>query len=148
MIRLQEPELLPYEDHSAWQASWNDDERMLAHTPPGYWETLVSISQVKRILLYEIDPHLRLRFLELLNKMVRGILTVEAMQRIEPACDTAMAMLDEMKSLSIDDKCRLMMKWNVIAAFINLNPSILEAIKLFSSNAAFGPCKHTNELHA
>jgi hypothetical protein len=150
MIRLQEPELLPYEDHSAWQASWNDDERMLAHTPPGYWQTLVNISQVKRVLLDEMDPHLRLRFLEILDKMVRGILTVEAMQRIEPACDTAMAMLDEMKSLNIDDKCRLMMKWNVMATFCNLNPSIIEGLKLFNfnSSAAFGPRKHVNELHA
>jgi hypothetical protein len=41
------------------------------------------------------------------------------------------------------------MRWNVIAAFINLNPSILEAIKLFSLaylsgvNSAYGPRKDT-----
>jgi hypothetical protein len=134
MIRPQEPELLPYEDHSAWQATWNDDERLVAQTPPGYWQCLVNISQVKRVLLDEMDPHLRLRFLESLDKMVHGILTVEAMQRVEPACDTAMKMLDEMKSLSIDDKSRLMMRWNVIAAFINLNASVLEAIKMMLSS--------------
>ena len=50
MIRLQEPELQPTDDRSAWQATWNEDERLLAHTPPGYWHSLVSISQVKRIL--------------------------------------------------------------------------------------------------
>jgi hypothetical protein len=38
-----------------------------------------------------------------------------------------------MKSLSASDQNRLLMRWNVIAAFINLNPSILEALKLFSS---------------
>jgi hypothetical protein len=70
MIRLQEPELKPSDDRSAWQASWNDDERLLAHTPPGYWQTLVNMSQVKRLLLGEMDPHLRLRFLETLDKMV------------------------------------------------------------------------------
>jgi hypothetical protein len=37
-----------------------------------------------------------------------------------------------MNPLTIDDKCRLMRKWNAIAAFVNLNPSILDAIKLFS----------------
>jgi hypothetical protein len=132
MIRLQEPELKPSDDRSAWQASWNDDERLLAHTPPGYWQTLVNMSQVKRLLLGEMDPHLRLRFLETLDKMVYGIITVEAMRRVEPACDMAMKMLDEMNSLSIDDKSRLMMRWNVIATFINLNPSIMEAIKLFN----------------
>jgi hypothetical protein len=133
MIRLQVPELQPYEDHSAWQATWDDDERMLAHTPPGYWGSLVYISQVKRILQYEMPPDMRLRFLEILDKLVHGILTLEAMQRVDPACDTAMKMLDEMKTLGHADQCRLMSKWNVIAAFCNLNPSIFEAIKLFSS---------------
>jgi hypothetical protein len=133
IIRLKEPELRPTEDHSAWQATWNDDEHLLAHTPPGYWYDLVNISLVKRVLLDEMTPDLRLRFLEILDKTVHGIFTVEAMQRVEPACDTAMKMLDEMKSLSLADKCNLMRRWNVIAAFINLNPSILEAIKLFSS---------------
>lgn len=54
------------------------------------------------------------------------------MRRVEPACDMAMKMLDEMNSLSIDDKSRLMRRWNVIATFVNLNPSIIEAIKLFN----------------
>jgi hypothetical protein len=131
MIRLQQPELLPYEDHSAWQASWNDDERLLAHCPPGYWQTLVRISQVKRVLLLEMSADLRLRFLENLNKMVHDHVSLEAMQVVAPACETTMKMLAEMTSLSIDDQCRLFQKWNVIAVFVNLNPSILEAIKLF-----------------
>jgi hypothetical protein len=136
MIRLQEPELKPHEAHSAWQASWNDDEHMLAHTPPGYWQSLVEIAQIKRVLLDEMPADLRLRFLQTLNDRVHGILTVEAMQRVEPACDTAMKMLDEMELLSISDQCRLMHKWNVIAAFVNLNPSILEAIRLFGYRSA------------
>lgn len=129
MIRPQEPELLPYEDHSAWRANWSEDEELLAHFPPGYWHDLVNISMVKRLLQGEMPPDVRLRFLEYLNNQVRGLLTLEAMQRVESACDTAMTMLKEMHPLSIDDKCRLMRKWNVIAAFINLNPSILSAIK-------------------
>jgi hypothetical protein len=85
---------------------------------------------VKRVLLDEMEPQMRLRFLEILDKMVRGHLTEEAMQRVEPACDTAMKMLDEMKPLSIDDKSRLMMRWNVMATFCNLNPSLLRALEL------------------
>ena len=132
MIRLQEPKLLPYEDHSAWQATWNEDEWLLAHTPSGYWHSLVNISWVKRLLQDEMPPDLRLRFLQVLDKTVRDHLTVEAMRRVEPACDTAMKMFDEMKRLSARDICKLMAEWNVIAAFVNLNPSILEAIKLMS----------------
>jgi hypothetical protein len=85
MIRLQEPELRSTEDHSAWQATLNDGEELLAHAPPGYWQTLVNISQVKRVLLDEMPPDLRLRFLKTLDKMVRDHLTVEATQRVEPA---------------------------------------------------------------
>jgi hypothetical protein len=134
MIRLQKPELGSTEDHSSWQATWNDDERMLAHCPPGYWQDLIEIAQIKRVLLDEMPPDLRLRFLQTMNDRVHGILTVEAMQCIEPACDTVMKMLDEINSLSRTDQHRLFFRWNVIAAFINLNPSILEAVRLFSSN--------------
>jgi hypothetical protein len=134
MIRLQEPELKSTEDHAAWQSTWNDDERMLAHFPPGYWQDLVEIAQIKRLLSNEMPPDLRLRFLKTMNDRAHGILTVEALQRVEPACDTAMQMLDRMKALSDSDRRRLLQRWNVMAAFIKLNPSILEAIRLCSSS--------------
>ena len=88
VIRFQEPELLPYEDHSGWQGTWNEDEERLAHTPPGYWSSLVNISMIKRVLQDEMPPDIRLRFLEVLNKLVRGHLTLEAMQAVAPACNT------------------------------------------------------------
>jgi hypothetical protein len=132
MIRLQEPELKPYEDHSAWQASWNDNERLLAHCPPGYWYDFVLIAMIKRILQGNLEPEMRLRFLEQLHKRVHGNLSIEAMQRVEPACDTAMKMLGETDSLELEEKFRLMLRWNVIAVFVNLNPSILEAINLMA----------------
>jgi hypothetical protein len=135
VIRLQDPELSPLQDHSAWQKTWNDDERLLAYTPPGYWSELVGISQAKRLLQQEMPADLRLRFLEYLDKSVHGHLTLEAMQRVQPACDTAMRMLDETNSLSRQDKYRLMNRWNVMANFCNLNPSIIEAMKLFHGAA-------------
>jgi hypothetical protein len=130
MIRVQKPELNPLEDHSAWVARWTDDECLVAHCPPGYWQMLVEIAQIKRILLGKLPADLRLRFLETMNDRVHGILTLEAMQCVEPACDVVMKMLEEMKALHASDQRRLFMRWNVFAAFINLNPSILEAIKL------------------
>jgi hypothetical protein len=129
MIRLK-PEPRGSEDHLAWLASLTDGERMVAHCPPGYWQMLVEIAQIKRILLGKLPADLRLRFLETMNDRVHGILTLEAMQCVEPACDVAMKMLDEMKALHVSDQRKLFMRWNVFAAFINLNPSIFEAIKL------------------
>lgn len=136
MIRLQEPELKPTEDHAAWQATWTNDEELVAHTPPGYWVSLVIISQVKRLLQDDMPVDLRLRFLEILNGFVDITLATEALQRVEPACYTAMKMIDEMSQLNMHDRHHLMMKWNVIATFCNLNPSLVEAMKLFRGSAA------------
>jgi hypothetical protein len=136
MIRLCKQEMLSSGDHSEWQATWNDDERVLACCPSGYWMTLVRISQAKRLLLLDMPADLRLRCLEILHKMIHDNLSLAAMQRVEPACDTAMQMLQEMEPLSISDKCRLMQKWNVIAVFVNLNPSIIDAIKLFEPRSS------------
>ncbi|WP_157839467.1 hypothetical protein [Bradyrhizobium diazoefficiens] len=129
MIRLKDDG--PFEEarHLAWLEGLTADERILVHTPAGYWHDLVNIAMVKRLLKQEMPADLRLRFLEHLNAQVHSLLTLEAMQAVEPACDTAMSMIDEMKALSIDDKCRLMCKWNVMAAFCNLNPSLIEAMK-------------------
>jgi hypothetical protein len=131
MIRRQEPELLPTADHSAWQDSWNADEKLLAHTPSGYWGVLIDIALIKRTLEDEMTPALRLRFLQVLNRLTYGHLTLQALQRIEPCCDVALQMLAEMRKLSVEDQAELMMRWNVAASFINLNLSIIESIKLF-----------------
>jgi hypothetical protein len=131
MIRFQQPELQPTDNHAAWQASWSDDEERLAHAL-GYADSLIDISLIKRVLQDEtMPPGLRLRFLVVLNKLVRGHLTLQAMQCVTPADDTSMQMLDAMKPLAVEDRSKLMDRWNVIAAFCNLNPSIISAIALF-----------------
>ena len=114
-----------------FQESPNDDERLLAETPAGYWFDLVNISQVKRLLEGEMPPHLRLRFLEYLNESPHGRLSLEAMQVVTPACDMAMKIIAEMAPLSLEDKCTIMRKWNVMAVFVNLNGSLIEAMKRF-----------------
>lgn len=131
MIRLQETELSSLADHAAWQASWNDEEKLLAHIPPGYWIDLVEISRSKRLLQREMPVDLRLRFLEFLDQAVHGALTEEAMQRVDPACDRVMEMLGEMMPLNRQDRWNLMMRWNVMASFCNLNPSMIDAMRLF-----------------
>lgn len=134
MIRMQEPELQPYEDHSAWQASWTDDEAMVAHTPSGYWMELIYIAYFKRFLQKELQPDVRLQILERLNEMVRGYLTLDALQRVDPACDVAVKMVEETNNLSIPDKCRMFSRWNIMAAFCNLNPSLVEAMRLMNAS--------------
>jgi hypothetical protein len=109
--------------------TWTDDERLVAYTPPGYFFDFVNMSEVKRLLQHDMPSDLRLKFLEYLNDHATGDLTLEAMQRIDPANDEAMKLL-EIKKLSINEQYRTMQKRDIKAAFCNLNSSIIEAIKL------------------
>jgi hypothetical protein len=45
-------------------------------------------------------------------------------------CDGGERMMSELDKLHISDKCAVMRKWNVMAAHCNLNPSLIEAMKL------------------
>lgn len=98
--------------------------------PSGYWYDLVAVSQIKRLLQKDMPADLQVRFLELVTKKARGLVPMEAVTVIKPACDAAMAMLEELESLSIDDRCRVMRRIEVFDAHIALNPSILDAVKL------------------
>jgi hypothetical protein len=138
MIQLK-PEI--FEDHSrprpeaeydAWRAAWQDDDRILAHTPPGYWFDLVNISRVKMLLLQEMPDDLRLTFLEWLNeKIIHELLTPAVMMAVKPMCADGEKMMRELDKLCLHDKCTVMRKWNVMAAHCNLNPSLIDAMKLF-----------------
>jgi hypothetical protein len=123
--------------HDAWRESWKLDDKIMAHTPPGYWFDLVNIARVKRLLKCEMPDDVRLRFLEYLNGTVDGLLTEEAMRLVEPACDVAEEMMRKMDNLHLIDKCQVMRKWNVMASFCNLNPSLIEAMKLFQGAALY-----------
>jgi len=92
------------------------------------------ISAIKRLLQDDMPLEFRARFLELLNKKARGLISMEAVAAVSPAPDAAIAMLDEMKNLSIEDKFKVMRRLDVFEAHIALNPSIMEAISLCRDN--------------
>lgn len=122
----------PHDEHETWRAGWQDDDRLLAHIPPGYWFDLVNISRVKMLMLTDMPDDIRLRFLEWLNeKVVHGLLTPAAMMAVKPMSDAGEKMMRELDKLHISDKCAVMRKWNVMAAHCNLNPSLIEAMTVF-----------------
>lgn len=122
----------PYAEHEAWRAGWQDDDRLLASTPPGYWFDLVNISRVKMLMLSDMPDDVRLSFLEWLNeKVVHDLLTPAAMMAVKPMSDEGEKMMRELDKLHLYDKGTVMRKWNVMAAHCNLNPSLIEAMKLF-----------------
>ncbi len=114
----------------------NTMEAEWINLPCGYWYELVLISAIKRLLQDDMPLEFRARFLELLNKKARGLISMEAVAAVSPAPDAAIAMLDEMKNLSIEDKFKVMRRLDVFEAHIALNPSIMEAIKLCQHHSA------------
>jgi hypothetical protein len=130
MIAASAAENKPGETYSSWLGRLSPEEQWDAYLPCGYWYDLVVASQIKRLLQREMPADLRLRFLELLNRKASGLVTMEAIAAIQPACDAAMAMIEELEPLSIADKCRVMRRIEVFDAHIALNPSILDAVKL------------------
>jgi len=110
------------------------DEAEWINLPCGYWYELVLISAIKRLLQDDMPLEFRARFLELLNKKARGLISMAAVAAVTPAPDAAIAMLDEMKNLSIEDKFKVMRRLDVFEAHIALNPSIMEAISLCRDN--------------
>jgi hypothetical protein len=110
---------------------------MIGDLPCGYQYDLVLVSQIKRLLQDDMPIDLRARLLELIAKRARGVITMEAVAAIQPAPHAAMAMLDEMKNLSIEDKEKVMRRRDVFEAHISLNPSIMEAISLCRDHNIF-----------
>ncbi|MET4149908.1 hypothetical protein [Bradyrhizobium sp. RT7b] len=121
----------PAAEYEAWRTEWQEDDRIMAETPPGYWFDLVNISRVKRLLMGQMPDDVRLQFLEWLNeKVIHEGLTPVVTLAVKPMCDAGERMMRELDKLHLSDKCAVMRKWNVMAAHCNLNPSLIDAMKL------------------
>jgi hypothetical protein len=88
------------------------------------------ISVTKRALVGEMPNELRLRLLEILDKMSRyELLSPEVVARIDPICDGGYEIFDEARKLG--------KKWldkiaehDVFCTFCTLNPSLLEELRM------------------
>lgn len=131
-------------DRAAWQDSWTADEKLAANVPCGYRYTIVLVAWTKWALISCNDMPVgdRLRMLEFINGFVDGYFTEAALAAIEPACETAVEMIRECLKVDEGDDPRrgksldLMASWEVFGHLVELNPSMLAAIKLFRTNAA------------
>jgi hypothetical protein len=130
-------ELSPAE-RSAWMASLSDDEWAILHTPVGYLSMLLTAAFTKHTLARcEMTAGDRLRLLEGLANLVDARFSAAALAVIEPACDTAVAMIMEAHSLDTEGShgaasYRLLTSWSVFGHFVRLNPSLLAAIRLMT----------------
>jgi hypothetical protein len=120
----------------------DQEAQMVLHTPMGYRYTLVIVAWTKAMLVSCKNMLVgdRLRMLEAINGFVDDIFTADALAVIEPACDTAIEMIEECLKVDQDDDPRrgksldLMASSEVFGHLLKLNPSMLAAIKRFPSN--------------
>ena len=119
-----------YAEHCAWIDAMSPDEKLILYTAPGHRYTLVMISVTKRALVGEMPNELRLRFLEILDR-ISGFefLSPEVVARIDPICDGGAEIVDEARKLG--------KKWldkiaehDVFRTFCTLNPSLLEELRM------------------
>jgi hypothetical protein len=119
------------------------DALLVNHTPVGYRYTMVLVAWTKAMLVSckNMPVGDRLRMLEAINGFVDDNFTEAALAAIEPACPTAVEMIQE--CLKVDEgnprsgkAFDLMASSEVFGHLLKLNPSMLAAIKLFRTNPA------------
>src|SRR6266480_1807044 len=99
MIRENYCDGRTHEEHCAWLDGLSDDESTIVHASIGIRYTFVMIAKTKALLLDDMPVGYRLRFLEWLNGCVDDRLTAAALAAVDPACPTALKMIDEMEPL-------------------------------------------------
>jgi hypothetical protein len=130
------------EQHAAWLDGMTEDERFVVNVPVGYRCTLVMVSHVKRALVScEMPLGERLRMLEGINSFVDSYFTEEALAAVEPACKTGAEMIKECLkidrgNLKLSKGFDLVASEEVFGHLLELNPSLLVAIKLCRGNDA------------
>jgi hypothetical protein len=110
------------------------DEHRLIHMPCGHLFNLALVSYWKRLLLNAAATTAaeRLKYLEGIQESVFGPVTAEAVALIEPACDAGNAMIGEICSLDVNKQARVFVEGDVFRLLVELNPSLLVALRLCS----------------
>jgi hypothetical protein len=123
-------EAMPDTARHAWLDSLQGDEKQIMDCATGHKYTLICISIAKRCLEQEISVNYRLRFLEWLDHCADERLTPEIIALVEPMCSDGYEMVREAMKLGAKKALDVYAKQEVFSAFVALNPSLLDAIKL------------------
>lgn len=118
-------------EHTAWLASLAGDEYRFVHMPRGHLFNLAEVSLLKRFLLtMEMPAALRLQTLETIVGCAFGPVTAEAIEAIEPCCDTGAAIFAELNSVAIEKRTNAFEDGDVFRILAKLNPSLFRALEL------------------
>jgi hypothetical protein len=116
------------EERDAWLKSLSEDENIILHTPIGLRYILVSIAEVKWFLSEDIPAEYRLKFLEFIDSHT-DLFTPEAIALVEPMNAEGRELIKEARKLG-NKWLDVVARWEVFNAFIALNPSMLDALKM------------------
>jgi hypothetical protein len=120
-----------YAEHCAWLESLTGNEWRIVHMPRGDLMDLAYISTFKHALLnIEMTAGERLRFLDGIAACVRGPVTSDAVEVIQPACDTARQILNEISGVGPARACQAFSDGDCFRILARLNPSLLRALEL------------------
>ena len=119
-------------------AAQTSDDELCLHVPDGIKWVFIVASLTKRTLqIPGLKAADRLDLLERLNGLTGDYLTADMLADISPMCDTACAIFKEARTLDTpQDDTHCDASFNVLATpsvfrhFVQLNPSIMAAIKL------------------
>jgi hypothetical protein len=119
-------------EHCAWLDSLqpDSDEYRIVYMPRGHLFNLADVSYLKYALLtVKMTSGERSKTLDAIAIAVLGPVTWEAIAAIEPCCDTGREILEEIKSLDVDEQSRAFNNGDVFRLLAKLNPSLLRALE-------------------
>ncbi|HEY8336715.1 MAG TPA: hypothetical protein VIQ05_23225 [Tardiphaga sp.] len=120
-----------YEQHSAWLASLEGDEKLIVHVPIGHLFSLAVVAGLKWALItLKMSAEDRLRVLDGIETCVYGPVTHEALAAIEPADEGSREIMQEINKLPIAKRTNAFRDGDVFRLLSKLNPSLLVALRL------------------
>jgi hypothetical protein len=120
-----------YAEHCAWLDSLTGHDWMMVHMPGGHLFNLAHVAYFKRgLLTMKMTAGDQMKFLDGIASMAFGPVTAEAIEAIEPACDTAMQMMHELGKVHFTQQTRAFVDGDVFRLLTKLNSSLLRALEL------------------
>ena len=122
------------QEHLTWLATLTDDELRIVETPPGYLSSFVMVSWLKHVLTArEMRAEERLELLEALGKLLDARCAT-ALVAIRPASGVEVQMIQEALAAGPSAGLDLLGSFPVFAPLAKLNPTLMEAIKIWWPN--------------
>jgi hypothetical protein len=120
-----------HQQHCAWLASLDGDEKRIVHMPIGHLFSLAVVADLKRALAtIRMSSTDRMRILDGIEGCIHGPVTREAVATIKPADDGSREIMHEITTLPVQGQIYAFRDGDVFRLVSRLNPSLLVALRL------------------